>query len=340
MDSLAIAHLENNELRQRVLELEEILRGKVAAMKELNKENFELKSKVVASKSAERQSATASPILHNEIEELQQTLYNKQKALDEIHKENQDLRVKLSSTGSNSKSESSQIEELRGKLTSKQNTLEMLSQQNEQLVKEIKELKEKSSDLSFGSDSAQIESMQENLKTKQMILSELNKQNQELGEKLTGAQRELDVKEDEIERLKANEVTLVQTRELLRETSAELRTAQSEISRLKETIDQQQGALIQELVERDNKIAELQNMYNALSSGREEHSLKVSHCTEMNCLIFCFKRRLLNPFRLREGCFLALLMFFLTVLKQFGEGTFQTISVNIYSKVQHKRNQI
>ncbi len=293
--------MERNELKNRVIELEENLRGKQAVLKEVNKENFELRAKLNNFESGSRQEASPSPILKRELDNLQETLRANQKKLEEINVENQEMRAKLA--GNEDKSVLSKVEELKLSLESKQQMLEALNKHNEELVKENQALKAKTRDQSPDSSrsDSQIESLQENLKTKQSILTELNRQNQELREKLSASpsfsndqieklnrkisdlQSELTLKDDELEKFKAIQVSFVQTKEVLKEVSLqsqqardELESSQNRYLELQKDSEAKQQSLLARAIQSENQFEKLQSEYHSIVAINNDGLMKVS----------------------------------------------------------------
>ena len=306
-----MANLERNELKNRVIELEENLRGKQAVLKDLNKENYELRAKLQSFQNGSRQESSPSPVLRKELESVQETLRENQKRLEEINKENHDMRTKLAHTGHDDKSVSSKLEEMNMTLESKQQMLEALNFQNQELIKENNALKSKQQERSpdNSQSDSQVESLQESLKTKQSVLSELNKQNQELREKIHelsqagnadnqaqqykrkigDLQSEMGLKDDEIERLKAVEISFLQTKEVMKELSLQSTQAKAELEEMRKRYNeleteaqnkdrdfQQKISLTQEQLEK------VQNEYHNIVTVNNDHLMKVSFL----CLLF------------------------------------------------------
>eukprot|EP00794_Sanderia_malayensis_P003343 gene3343-3832_t len=298
VDSYVVANLERNELKNRVIELEENLRGKQAVLKELNKENFELRAKLHNVESGSRQQSSPSPILKRELDSLQDTLNDYQKKLEEMNKENHEMRAKLN--GSEDKSALSKIEELRLSLGSKQEMLEALNAQNEQLVNENQRLKSRTKDISPDSShsESQIESLQENLKTKQSILTELNRQNQELRDKLAGSslggqtekyertisdlKNELGLKDDELEKLKAMQVSFVQTKEMLKDATLQSQQTREELEKFKRKYQElqtesqtKQNEFLTRATQSEIQLEKLQSEYHKIVAINNDNLMKI-----------------------------------------------------------------
>ena len=300
-----MANLERNELKNRVIELEENLRGKQAVLKDLNKENYELRAKLQSFQTGSRQESSPSPILRRELENLQETLRENQNRLEDINKENHEMRAKLAHTGHDDKSVSSKLEEMKMALESKQQMLEALNFQNQELIKENNTLtskqKERSPDSSH-SDS-HIESLQESIKTKQKVLSELNKQNDELREqvrqlsqagiagnqaqayerKIGDLRSEIGLKDDEIERLKAIEISFLQTKEVMKELSSQSIQAKEELQRMKDRYaaleaegQNKDRAFQQRATVAQEQFEKVQDEYHNIVTVNNDHLMKVS----------------------------------------------------------------
>ena len=299
-----MANLERNELKNRVIELEENLRGKQAVLKDLNKENFELRAKLQTFQTGSRQESSPSPVLRKELENLQETLRENQKRLEDINKENHDMRSKLAHTGHDEKSVSSKFEEMKMALESKQQMLEALNFQNQELIKENNLLKSKQKESPDNSQSdSQLESLQESLKTKQTVLSELNKQNQELREKIHelsqagnvsnqlqayerkigDLQSEIGLKDDEIERLKAIEMSFIQTKEIMKELSLQSTQAKEELQGMKGRCGELEAEaqnkdreFQQRMTTTHEQLEKVQNAYHNIVTVNNDHLMKVN----------------------------------------------------------------
>ena len=319
-----MANLERNELKSRVIELEENLRGKQAVMKEINKENFELRAKLHSVESVKRQESSPSPILKRELDSLQDTLRDNQKRLEEINLENQEMRLKLAQTGHDERSVGTKIEVLTVSVESLKVTLEALSAQNEELTKENQKLKAKSRSREMSPDSSQsdskIESLQENLTMKQSILLELNKQNEELREKvkdlsktpgvssqqaeqyerrITDLKSELTFKDDEVEKLRAIQVSFVQMKDVLKQMSLESQKGREDFENLQTkhaTLERESQLKVEELMKRatesENHFDKLQSEYHSIVAINNDSLMKVSsirirlYFLVFRCIIF------------------------------------------------------
>ena len=300
-----VANLERNELKNRVIELEENLRGKQSVMKDLNKENYELRAKLNNYESQARQEASPSPVLRRELESLQDTLRNNQKRLEEMNRENHEMRSKLAQTGHEEKSASPKIEEMEVSLQSKVQIIEGLNIQNQELSRENQTLKsrlrERSPDNSQ-SDS-QVESLQENLKTKQTVISELNKQNQGLREKLhelsqsgssdaqlqsykrkiSDMQSEIGLKNDELERLRAIEMSFMQAKEVMKELTTQSQKAKEQLAIMNEKFaevtkesQQKEEQLLKRCQIGEQQLEKVQSDYHEIVTVNNDHLMKVS----------------------------------------------------------------
>ena len=299
-----VANLERNELKSRVVELEENLRGKQSVIKDLNKENYELRAKLHTFQSGSRQESSPSPVLRKELESLQETLKENQKRLEDINKENHEMRAKLTHTGHDDRSSSSKMEELNLSLESKQQMLEALNFQNEELIKENNKLKSKLREQSpdNSQSDSQVESLRESLHAKHTVLSELNKQNQELREKIhelsqlgasdsqiqsfrrkiTDLQSELGLKDDEIERLKAIEISFMQTKEVVKEltlhsnqTKEDLKNAEKRCKEIENDNTQKEMELLQKCSATMLELEKVQTEYHNIVALNNDHLMKV-----------------------------------------------------------------
>ncbi|XP_065053400.1 A-kinase anchor protein 9-like isoform X3 [Rhopilema esculentum] len=305
VDSLVVANLERNELKSRVVELEENLRGKQSVIKDLNKENYELRAKLHTFQSGSRQESSPSPVLRKELESLQETLNENQKRLEDINKENHEMRAKLAHTGHDDRSSSSKMEELNLSLESKQQMLEALNFQNEELIKENNKLKSRLKDQSpdNSQSDSQVESLRESLHAKHTVLSELNKQNQELREKIhelsqSGAsdsqmqsfrrkiadlQSELGLKDDEIERLKAIEISFMQTKEVVKELTLhsnqakeDLKNAEKRRKEIEDDNTQKEKELLQKCSATILELEKVQAEYHNIVALNNDHLMKIN----------------------------------------------------------------
>ena len=177
LNDLAIANLERNELKNRTVELEEELAAKKTALKEISKENTELRSKLenIAQASFGDEQANIACGLNERISSLEKNVDEKQSLLQELQKENSCLKKRVEEFQDLDRSESSQVEELKGKLTTKQVTLDELNKQNEQLSCQIEVLQAKLSE----SPKDDISAIMENLKIKEKSVQQLSVENEQ-----------------------------------------------------------------------------------------------------------------------------------------------------------------
>ena len=177
LNDLAIANLERNELKNRTVELEEELAAKKTALKEISKENTELRSKLenIAQASFGDGQANIACGLNERISSLEKNVDEKQSLLQELQKENSCLKKRVEEFQDLDRSESSQVEDLKGKLTTKQVTLDELNKQNEQLSCQIEVLQAKLSE----SPKDDISAIMENLKIKEKSVQQLSVENEQ-----------------------------------------------------------------------------------------------------------------------------------------------------------------
>lgn len=176
VDELVIANLERNELKSRTVELEEELAAKKTALKEIGKENAELKSKLdnIARSNSADGHANLVLELSERVNCLEETLDERQSSLENLQSENSFLRKKIEQHQELDRSESSQIEELKGKLSTKQVTLDELNKQNEALSQEVENLQTQLGVSSTGDISV----VMENLKMKENSVQQLSTENE------------------------------------------------------------------------------------------------------------------------------------------------------------------
>ena len=175
MNSLVVANIERNELRNKTRELEEELQAKKTALKQISRENAELKGRMEMLM-ADNTGQSVIRDLSGQVEELKENLQTKQAILQDINRENQELRAKMDQGNSN---ETSQLEQLRGSLEANQKTLEELSKQNNQLLAENTSMKQSLAGLSgdaVPSGSLEVGNLQELLKTLSLQNEELKAQ--------------------------------------------------------------------------------------------------------------------------------------------------------------------
>lgn len=175
LDSFDIANIERNELKNRTQELEEELAAKKTALKQISRENAELKGRLELMLQ-DQSGASVIKELTRQVEEMKESLQLKQSILQDINKENQDLRAKLEQSGQSKAPE----EELRAK----QEALDALKRTNEQLQVEISSLKEQWSDHALPADSSKLNDLQEAQREKEGVLAELQGENNTLNSKL------------------------------------------------------------------------------------------------------------------------------------------------------------
>jgi chromosome segregation ATPase len=177
VNELAIANLERNELKNRTVELEEELAAKKTALKEISKENTELRSKLEELAQTNFGDGQASIVLglNERISSLEKVVDEKRSSLEELQKENGFLRKRVEEFQDLDRSESSQIEELKGKLTTKQVTLDELNKQNEELSNQVQVFQAKLSEI----PTDDISEIMENLKIKENSVQQLGVENEQ-----------------------------------------------------------------------------------------------------------------------------------------------------------------
>ena len=177
VDDLVIANLERNELKHRTVELEEQLAAKKTALKEISKENAELKAKlesIAEGSSGEQHNNVAVLGFNEKINTLESMVAEKDSTVQQLEKQNGYLRKRIEELQDFDRSESSQIEELRGKLTTKQVTLDELNKQTEELSNQVWNLQAQLSNTSKDDVNAIIE----NLKVKENLVQQLSVENE------------------------------------------------------------------------------------------------------------------------------------------------------------------
>ena len=170
VDDLVIANLERNELKHRTVELEEELVAKKAALKEISKENAELKAKLENIAGGRSEDGHAN----ERINRLESMVSEKDLTSQELQKENWYLKKRVEELQDLDMSESSQVEELRGKLTTKQVTLDELNEQNEKLSNQVQNLQVQLKNISKDD----INTIMENLKVKEDSVQLLSMENE------------------------------------------------------------------------------------------------------------------------------------------------------------------
>ena len=183
LDSYDIANIERNELKNRTQELEEELAAKKAALKQISRENADLKGRLELLLQ-DQSGASVIKDLSRQVEELKESLQMKQSILQDINKENQDLREKLEQ-GDQSRGVlgGGQAEELKVK----QEALDVLNKTNEQLQDEIVALKKQSSGTqgsALQSDFSELENLKGSLREKEQALEMLQRENSDLNSRL------------------------------------------------------------------------------------------------------------------------------------------------------------
>ena len=161
MDSYDIANIERNELKNKAQELEEELTAKKAALKQISRENAELKGRLELMLQ-DQSGGSVIKDLSRQVEEMRESLQMKQSILQDINKENQDLRAKLEQGEQREgKPDGGQLEELKVKMNAQQMTLDGLNERNRFLEDENTRLKKQ---MSQGGDMQTDFSELENLK--------------------------------------------------------------------------------------------------------------------------------------------------------------------------------
>ena len=282
MDSLVIANIERNELKTKTRDLEEELAAKKAALKQVSRENAELKSRVELLLT-DQSGATVIRELSDRIEEMKENLQSRQTILQEINKENQELKQKMAASA-NTSDLLSQIEEFK-------RNIKKAESQNEQLDAENTGLKQQLSRFQghdiFPIDPAEHENLKQNLEQvyteneqlkSKVYMLESDVQMRESLEQADKLSSLLAEKEDEIGRLHHAHSKLLMRLETLDkgETlpdesnggSAEL---EIEVQKLKLQIDKLQDSSISESSQLGNLRQNLELKEDALKQVSKEN---------------------------------------------------------------------
>lgn len=239
-----IANLERNELKNRNLELEEQLVAKKIALKDISKENAELKSKVdYLLQTTQGGHALEQFESSKEIDNLKKTLNNLQSTVDDLQKENGQLRKRIEEYKGLGRSESSQVEDLKAELMTRQVTVAELNQQNENLSEEVDTLKMKLND-----------SLMENLRMKENDLQQLRIENEQQRVRIKSLENGLNQSKEQLSEF--HKILQIKDQELyqLSNVKAYSETLRQNIAELNKQLIQKNQEMQMVCQERDQKL--------------------------------------------------------------------------------------
>ena len=269
-----IANLERNELKNRTFELEEQLVAKKTALKDISKENAELKAKIADIEEASQGGhASVMHELNQKMDYFEKAINEKESAVNELKKENSYLRRRINEY--QDQPESSEIEELNEKFKTKQAEFNELCKQNVGLSKEIYSLRMQLNESEKGDAVMQQLSM-ENENKKTIIKSLENGLNQSKMQ-LLEFQKTLHIKDQEVSQL-------VQLKEYCESLQQNIMQLNEKLVQKDEEVQMIGYERDQKILQASQEISRLQQMINgsehqnSLSNTQkiEEYESKIS----------------------------------------------------------------